>query len=227
MRATACGLQIANPLALSPQQPSALPLPAAFLLGLALVVQLLAPCKRQLELGAALLVEIELERHQRHSFPLDRTHELIDLAAVKQELAGALGRMVEAAALQIFRNIGVDPPDLAAARIRIRFGNGRLAAAQRLHLGAGERDAGLERLADLVVEARLAIVGDDANLAVRLGGHSRVLQAPGLPAGMPQPARTIGLANEARAANLSFRPSCRPCSGIHELRGPPRIEDVD
>src|SRR5262249_32332305 len=120
------------------QQAAALPLPAALLLGLALVVHLLAAGECKLELGASLLVEIQLQRHQRHSLALDRTHEPVDLAAVKQELAGALGRMVEAAALQIFRNIGVDPPDLAAARIRMRFGNRRLAAAQRFHLGAGE-----------------------------------------------------------------------------------------
>src|SRR5256886_16076777 len=89
-------------LALSPQQPPALRLPAAFLLGFALVMLLLAPRKRQLELGAALLVEIELDRHQRHSLPLDRTHELIRLAAAKQARPGAVGRLVAASALPLF-----------------------------------------------------------------------------------------------------------------------------
>src|SRR6516162_6240849 len=162
---------IARPLSLGPQQPSALPLPAALLLGLALVVQLLAAGERKLELGAALLIEIEPERHERHSLALDRAHELVDLAAVKQELAHALGRMVEAAALQVFRDIGVDKPDLAAARIGVGFCDRRLAAAQRFNLRAGEREAGLERLTDLIVEARLAIVGDHTNLAVRFRGH--------------------------------------------------------
>src|SRR5262245_64845896 len=79
--------------------------------------------------------------------------------------------MVEAAALQVFWNIGVDQPDLAAARIGVGLRDRRLAAAQRLNLRAGEREADLEGLADLVVEARLAIVGDHANLAVRFRGH--------------------------------------------------------
>src|SRR5262245_66452791 len=107
-------------------------------------MQLLAARERKLELGAALLVEIKLERHQRHALALDGAYKLVDLAAVKKELAHALGRMVETAALQIFWDIGVDEPDLAAARIGVGFGYGRLAGAQRFHLGAGKGDAGLE-----------------------------------------------------------------------------------
>src|SRR5262249_24919338 len=136
-------------------------------------MQLLAARERKLELGAALLVEIQLERHQRHSLPLDRAHELVDLAAVKEELAHAFGRMIEAAALQIFRDVGIDQPDLPAARVGIGFGDRRLAAAQRFHFRAGERDAGLEGLANLVIEARFAVLGDDSNLAVRLRDHLR------------------------------------------------------
>src|SRR5262249_57234863 len=99
--------------------------PAALLVGFALVVQLLAAGERKLELGAALVVEIELERHQRHSLALDRTDELVDLPAVQEELAHALGGVVEAAALQVFRDIGIDQPDLAATRIGIGFLAGR------------------------------------------------------------------------------------------------------
>src|SRR5258708_25987843 len=121
-------------LALGSQQPSALPLPAALFLGFTLVVQLLATRERKLELGAALLVEIKLERHERHALALDGAYKLVDLAAVKQELAHALGRMVETAALQVFRNIGVNEPDLAAACIGVGFGDSRLASAHRVPL---------------------------------------------------------------------------------------------
>src|SRR5262249_56559533 len=100
-------------LSLGPQQPSALALPAALLLGFALVVQLLAAGERKLELGAALVVEIELERHQRHSFALDRADELVDLPAVHEKLAHALWGVGEAAALRVFRAIGRDQPDVA------------------------------------------------------------------------------------------------------------------
>src|SRR6266478_1186674 len=164
-----------------PKQPSAFALPAALLLGFALVVQLLAAGERKLELGAALVVEIEPERHQRHSLALDRADELVDLAAVKENLAHALGSVIEAAALQVFRDIGVDQPDLAATRIGIGFRDGRLAAAQRFNLRAGEREPGLEGLADLVVEARLAIVGDHTNLAVRFRRHPCLLAAASCP----------------------------------------------
>src|SRR5262245_13424993 len=116
-------LRASQDLALGPQQPSALPLPAAFFFGFPLIVQLLATRERKLELGAALLVEIKLERDQGHALTLDGAYKLVDLAAVKQELAHALGSMVEAAALQIFRDIGVDEPDLAAARIGVGFGD--------------------------------------------------------------------------------------------------------
>src|SRR5262245_24136318 len=182
--------------ALGPQQPPALALPTALPFGLALVVQLLAAGKRELDFGAALVVEIELERHQRHALALDRADQLADLAAVEEELADTLGRVVEAAGLQIFRNIGIDEPDLATARIGISLRDGGLALPQRFHLRPSERDAGLERLADLVVESGLAIVGDDASFVVRFCGHSCLLPTAAAPA-------HPSIANRRRAANPS------------------------
>src|SRR5262249_11816440 len=87
------------------------------------------------------------------------------------------GRMVEAVGLQIFRNIGIDKPDFAAARIGVGLGDCCLALTQRFHLGARERETRLECLVDEIVEARLAIVSDDAKFSVRLaaalvGRHS-------------------------------------------------------
>src|SRR5262249_15017008 len=62
---------------------------------------------------------------------------------------------------------------LAAAGVGIGFPDRGLALAQRLHLAARKRDAGFEHLADLIVEARLAVVGDDLLLAVRFRRHCR------------------------------------------------------
>src|SRR5258708_7199271 len=73
--------------ALVPQQPAALARPVAFLLGLALVMQLLALGERELDLGAALVVEIDLQRYDGHAFALDRAHQLVDLPLVQQKLA--------------------------------------------------------------------------------------------------------------------------------------------
>jgi hypothetical protein len=139
-------------------------------------MQLLAARERKLDLGTAFFIEIKLERHQRHAFALYRADELIDLAAVKEELADTLGWMIETAALEVLRDVGIDEPDLPAAGIGIRFRDRRLALAQRFHFRPGERDTGLERLADLVIESRLAIVGDDASVAVRFCRHPYLLQ---------------------------------------------------
>src|SRR5258705_5669510 len=79
--------------------------PVALLLGFALVVQLLALGERKLDLGAALVVEIELERHQGHALPLDRADQLADLALVQQQFARTLRRVIEAPGLQILGDV--------------------------------------------------------------------------------------------------------------------------
>ena len=84
-------------------------------------------------------------------------------------MRGRLRLVVEAVRLQIFRDVGVEEPDLAAATARHRLSPiVALPLAQRLHLRAGQRDARLEGLADLVIEARLAVVGDDLGVRLRL-----------------------------------------------------------
>src|ERR1700679_3341314 len=65
--------------------------------------------------------------------------------------------MVEAVGLQIFRDIGVDQPDLAVLGIGVGFRDRGLAAAQRLDLGARQRNPGLDRIIDGIVETGLAV----------------------------------------------------------------------
>jgi len=88
-------------------------------LRLALIIELFAARQSQFKFGAAFFIEIKLQRNERHPLAFDCTDEFVDLAAVQQQLARSLRRMIETIGLQIFRNIGVDQPDLAAARIRI------------------------------------------------------------------------------------------------------------
>jgi len=59
------------------------------------------------------------------------------------------------------RDVHVPQPDLAPVDLRVAVGEVRTAGAHRLDLGAGERDAGLDRPVDRVVEAGLAVVGED------------------------------------------------------------------
>jgi hypothetical protein len=56
--------------------------------------------------------------HFKHSAHAQRGHPG-DLTAVQQQLARPLRRVIETIGLQIFRNIGVDQPNLAAARIGV------------------------------------------------------------------------------------------------------------
>src|SRR5215470_11931425 len=104
--------------------------------------------------------------------------------------------MVKAAGLQVFGNVGVEQPDLASARVGVGFPDARLAAPQRLDLAAGERNAGLEHLADLVVEARLAVVGDDPQFAVCFRRHQ------------------ISLLDSADLADATLQRNGSLCSGL-------------
>ena len=110
----------------------------------ALVVGLAALGQRQLDLGPAAAVEIDRERHQRHALARHRAEHLGDLALLEQQFARPLGLVIVAVAVAEFGDVGVDQPDLLVLHLGIAFGDRALAEAQRLHLGAGQRDAGLD-----------------------------------------------------------------------------------
>ena len=83
--------------------------------------------------------------------------------------------MTVAAGLDIFGDVGVDQIELAALARGIGVGDIGLARAQRLHLGAGQRDAGLKLLLDVVVEARLPVLGDELCRRSRFGAMTSCL----------------------------------------------------
>ena len=72
------------------QQARALALPVAILDRLALVVRLLALGQRDLDLGAAALVEIDLQRHDGAALALDGADQLVDLRVCSSSLRGRL-----------------------------------------------------------------------------------------------------------------------------------------
>src|SRR5437763_144614 len=108
IRLLLCSEPVGSPFC--PQEATALAFPAAFLLRLTLIVELLAASKRKLDLRAPTLVKIEPQRHQRHALALNRPNKLVNLPAVQEKLAQAFWRMIEAAGLHIFRDICVDEP---------------------------------------------------------------------------------------------------------------------
>src|SRR5215213_4453155 len=73
-------------------RPRDLPVGIALLLGVPLVVELLslAECHRHLRDAA---FEVELERNQSETLPLDCTYQTPDLPLVQQQLSGS-GRLV-------------------------------------------------------------------------------------------------------------------------------------
>jgi hypothetical protein len=99
-----------------------------------------------------------------------------DLALVQQQFARALGLVIEAVAVAEFGDVGVDQADLAVLHLGIGLGDRSLAEAQRLHLGAGQRDARLEKLLEKIFEARAPVLGDDLGL-VEFGGRGRAMSA--------------------------------------------------
>ena len=127
--------------------------------GLALVVAGLAPRRRQLDLGPAVL-EVDAERHERRAPVLERPRELDDLLVVQQQLAGA--HRVELAPRELVgRHVHAVQPDLAVLDARVGVLEVGAAVADRLHLGPLEHDAALVRVQHEVVVARLAIGDDD------------------------------------------------------------------
>src|SRR3954463_8038733 len=131
-------------------QPALLALPVAILDCLALVVKLLAARQRQLDLGPAAGVEIDRQRDQRHALACDAGAQTIDLALVEQQLSRPLRLMVVTVAMAELGDVGVDQEDLVSLHLGIALGDRALAEAQRLHLGAGQRDAGLEDLVEKI-----------------------------------------------------------------------------
>ena len=103
----------------------------------------------------------------------------VDLALRQQQLTAAARLVIEAVCLQIFRQIGIDQPHLAALIRGVGFGDIGLALAQRLDLGAGQNQTGLVGIDDLVVEAGLAVFRDNLldHALAALGCHQFISPA--------------------------------------------------
>src|SRR5579885_2112883 len=142
-------------------------------------MQLLAARERDLDLRPALLVEINLERHDRHALPLGPLRNTRDLARLQKELARPLRLMAETARLRILGDICIDKENLTALLDRrVALADIGLAAAQGLHLRAREHEPGLKNLANLIIVARPPVFGGDPARALRFfrrfrGGEHR------------------------------------------------------
>ena len=136
----------------------------------AAVVELLAAGEPELDLGPALLVDVEPQRDDRLALGLRLAQQLVDLGAVEEELAGPLGLVVVAVAAFERRDVGADEPRLAALDPGVGVGQVGLAGSERLDLRPGQDDARLERLVD-----REVVAGSSVERDGRLVAHGRLL----------------------------------------------------
>ena len=95
--------------------------------------------------------------HDRQAFRRGLTHQLVDLGSDAAAASVALRLVVVPVALLERRDVSADKPRLAPLDARVRVGQVRLARTDALYLRAGQDEAGLERIRDGVVVARLAV----------------------------------------------------------------------
>src|SRR5687768_14790123 len=180
-------------------QPALLPLPILLLLMLALVVRLAAARNGELDLGPAAAVEIDGERDERHALAHHRAEHLADLALVEEQFARPFRLVIVAIAVAELGNVGVDQPYLPVLHLGIAFGDRSLAEAKRLHLGAGEGDAGLVDVLDGIIVARPAILGDHLLLVERGRARANHQLPVALFAGMTEGGRRLTASPHVRA----------------------------
>ena len=152
-------------------------------------------------------------------FCLRPAQQLVDLAPMEQQLPVPLRLVVVAVALLEGRDVGADQPGLALLDPGVGAGDVHLAGADRLDLGAGQRDAGLEGLLDRELMARFSVEGDG-----RIVAH-------GWLRGSEVGAKDIRRAHERRPY-ADRRSSCLPTHrGVrldgHLLRGGAATRTVD
>jgi [CysO sulfur-carrier protein]-S-L-cysteine hydrolase len=116
-----------------------------------LVVEAASPSEGQLDLGPAVL-EVQGQGHQRERLLLGAPHELVDLGAVQQKLASAVGFVgSEGGSVLVGRDVHPVEPHLAGFDTCVRVLKRSAPGAQRLHLGPLQDDAALEDLEQVVL----------------------------------------------------------------------------
>src|SRR5438094_91251 len=126
---------------------------------LAFVVLLLPFRQADRHLHATLLV-VEPHRDERHSL-LDRlADQFPDFVAVQQELPAAQRLVIGVAAMAVRADVDVVEKYLAVFQAREAVAEVDATFADRLHLGAEQHDAGLERFQQVEIVECLAVLGD-------------------------------------------------------------------
>src|SRR5215208_1372041 len=90
---------------------------------------------------------------------------------MQEQLPLARGLMIGIAAMAVRIDMDVVDPHFAAVHAGVAVAQVDVAFADRFHFGALELDAGLERLQDVVVVERLAVLSDALLRQLAFGSH--------------------------------------------------------
>src|SRR5581483_2109848 len=131
-------------------------------LGFALVPELLAAGEGHFHFHPAVL-KVHACGDEREAALLGFADQLAEFLGVDQELAGAQRVVVVDVAVLVGADVSVQQPELAVFDQAIGVFEVDTAAADRLDLGAGEYDAGLDLLGEGRVVRRSAVDGDVLN----------------------------------------------------------------
>ena len=159
-------------------------------------------------------------KYSRHGtsvrpFSAARAGQPVDLLAMQQQLARPVRLVVEVRRFLVGRDREVHEPQLAVAQARERLVDRDVAAADRLDLGARQREPDLERLELLVLVARAPVVER------RFGRFRRALRF-GRGAGRSSSSASDGRVGNARAVPFRAARSTRTSLQRSRARCRPR-----
>jgi hypothetical protein len=132
----------------------------SFLESLAFVVLFAAFAESESKFDEAALEE-DGEGNEREAVVFAGFGEFADFAAVEEQFAFALSGVVVDAGFGVFGDVAVDEPDFVAFDAGVGFFDGDFVIADAFDFAAGEHDAAVDFVEDVVFVSRAAVGADD------------------------------------------------------------------
>src|SRR5438105_5383770 len=127
---------------------------------LALVPKFLSAGQADLDLDVV-AYQVHAQRHDRQSLCTHLGVEILDLSLVEQQLATAVRLRVVPVALLVGCDVHLQQPRLTVLDAHVAVPQLRATRAQRLHLRAGQLDAGFDLLQDAELKRGTAIAREE------------------------------------------------------------------
>ena len=114
-------------------------------------------------------LEEDRQRDQRQTVILRDLGEFANFATMQQELAFSLSSMIIDRGFGIFGDVAVNQPDLVVVDASIRLFDGDLVIADTFDFAAGQNNAAVQFVQNIVLMPRAAVLADDLSL-IAVGG---------------------------------------------------------